>query len=147
MACLLFAGCSTNSGVKSATSKSAMKETATPVIDHFFKQLSSANAEEAISGLLSNNDNIITDDSSITELKAKLKNIGVYSGKYVDYSLLKEKEIQGNIAMYSFLVRYEKKYYRFIFEFYNNGTSIKIYKFRFDDALDIEIEESLKLYN
>lgn len=49
-------------------------------------------------------------------------------------------------SIYSFLVKYEKKFYRFIFTFYNTGTKIKIYKFSYDDVLDLELEESLKLY-
>jgi hypothetical protein len=38
------------------------------------------------------------------------------------------------------------KIYRLTFSFYNNDLAVKIYKFSFDDVIDIEMEESLKLY-
>jgi hypothetical protein len=68
------------------------------------------------------------------------------SGAYRGKSLIKKKSINDDIAVYSYLAKYDKKFYRFLFVFYNNGIKTKIYKFLFDDTAELEIEESLKLY-
>ena len=132
---------------ETATSgKSRIKEDATSVINNFFKELSSGNDKNAITRMLSSNKNFILEDSAVSDLITKLIQINTHSGRFVDYKLMKEREVQGAVSLYSYLVRYEKKYYGFLFQFYNNGQSTQIYKFSFDDNLDIEIEESLKLY-
>jgi hypothetical protein len=117
-----------------------------PVIDGFFKTVESGNYKGAIDELLSSNENIQLKDSGTIDMKNKFSAINELSGTYRGKSLLKKKSIQGDIAIYSYLVKYDKKFYRFVFEFYNNGVKTKIYKFLFDDNLEIELEESLKLY-
>ncbi len=59
---------------------------------------------------------------------------------FSSYRLIGEKKIGNDIATYS------KRLYRFTFMFYNNDKTIKLYKFVFDDNMDVELEESLKLY-
>jgi len=68
------------------------------------------------------------------------------AGPYRGESLLKKRTINDDIAVYSYLAKYDKKFYRFIFVFYNNGLKTRIYKFLFDDTAELEMEESLKLY-
>jgi hypothetical protein len=59
---------------------------------------------------------------------------------------LKKRFMNDDIGMYSYLAKYDKKFYRFVFMFYNNGKTVKLYKFLFDDNIDLELEESLKFY-
>jgi hypothetical protein len=140
--CLVYSGC------KSPESKISTKLNAasTPVIDGFFKKMASHNYKEALDELLSSNENIDQRDSATILMKERFDQINQLSGTYMGKSLLKERSINDDIAIYSYLVKYEKKFYRFVFVFYNNGIKIKIYKFLFDDTVEIEIEESLKLY-
>ena len=59
---------------------------------------------------------------------------------------MRKKLLEDDLGVYSYLVRYEKKFYRFVFVFYNNSKAVKIYRFSFDDTIDIELEEAIKLY-
>lgn len=149
--CIALVGCASDTVNKStkdnATSKSVIKEAATPLIEQFFKELSAGAHEQAIINLLATNENINLQDSAVLDLKTKIAFIATHTGNFVDHKLLKERDVEGAIAFYSYLVRYEKKYFRILFQFYNNGKSTKIYKFFYDETLDLEAEESLKLYS
>jgi hypothetical protein len=117
-----------------------------PIIDSFFQKVESKNYKVAIDDLLSSNENIDLKDSGTIVLKDKFATINQISGDYRGNSLLKKKSINNDIVVYSYLAKYDKKFYRFLFAFYNNGVKTKIYKFSFDDSAELEIEESLKLY-
>lgn len=139
-----FIGCTMQP--KKHLDKSLIKTSALPSIVTFFKLLSSGKTDTAVSQLLSSNENISIEDSATINIKDKLRLISSSSGRFIDYKLLREKAVDDCIEMYSYIARYEKKYYRFIFVFYNNGESVKIYKFLFDENIDYELEESLKFY-
>jgi len=62
------------------------------------------------------------------------------------YKLLLKRSIHDKIIIYSYLVMYIVKFYRFVFIFYKPNEVIYPYKFIFDDTLEFELEESLKLY-
>jgi|HubBroStandDraft_1064217.scaffolds.fasta_scaffold292911_1 hypothetical protein len=121
-------------------------KTCVPIIESFFQKVSSKNYNTAINELLSANENIDLKDSATIALKSKFSVINQVSGVYRGNSLIKKRSINEDIAIYSYLAKYDKKFYRFIFEFYNNGVQTKIYKFLFDDSAEFELEESLKLY-
>jgi hypothetical protein len=112
----------------------------------FFNRIGTPDYAAALDSLLLSNKNIDFTDSATTKLKEGFKNINELSGKYLGYKLLKKRIVLDDIAIYSYLVKYEKKFYRFIFIFYNTGAKVNIYKFAYDDVLDLELEESLKLY-
>ena len=113
---------------------------------NFFSQIGTPAYAAALDSLLLSNTNIDFTDSVTTKLREGFKSINELSGKYLGYKLLKKRVVQDDIAIYSYLVKYEKKFYRFVFTFYNTGTKVSIYKFAYDDILDIELEESIKLY-
>jgi hypothetical protein len=115
-------------------------------IDDFFKKVEAGEHKLALQNLLSQNEDIVLKDSATINLIGKFNYVNEMSGKYIGNQLLKKRLINSDIAMYSYLVKYERKFYRFLFEFYNNGNGGKIYKFKFDDNLDLEMEESIKLY-
>jgi hypothetical protein len=140
--CILF-GCK-NDGVGGTSGK--LDSICIPVIDSFFHRIETNNYKAALSDLLATNENIDLKDSGTISLEEKFSDINRFSGAYRGKSLLKKKIINDDLAVYSYLVKYDKKFYRFVFVFYNNGTATKIFKFLFDDTLEIEIEESLKLY-
>jgi hypothetical protein len=121
-------------------------KTCVPIIGNFFQKVSSKNYNAAIDELLSANENIDLKDSATIALKSKFSVINQVSGVYRGNSLIRKRSINDDIAIYSYLAKYDKKFYRFIFEFYNNGVQTKIYKFLFDDSAEFELEESLKLY-
>ncbi len=139
--CIAFSGCKSES-----TSETKLDSTSRSVINDFFRKMEANNYKTALDDLLQSNENIDLKDSSTILLKQRFDEINKFSGAYKGSSLLKKRIINSDIAVYSYLTKYDKKFYRFIFFFYNNGTETKIYKFMFNDTIEIEIEESLKLY-
>lgn len=117
-----------------------------PVIKSFFESVQSGQYKAALEDLLKKNDNIDLQDSMTLVLKKKFNDINESSGKFVSDRLLRKKQIGDDLGVYSYFVRYEKKFYRFIFTFYNNGSQVKVYKFSFDDTIDVELEEAIRLY-
>jgi len=117
-----------------------------PVIETFFNNIGDGKIDIALENLLSRNENIDLQDSATINLKNKFETIYKYSGKFIGKKLIRQKNLNDDLGIYVYLVKFEKKFYRFIFTFYNNGTQTKIYKFSFDDTIDSELEESIKLY-
>lgn len=113
---------------------------------NFFNRIGTSDYSLALDSLLLSNKDIDFTDSTTIKLKEEFKGINELSGRYLGYKLLRKRIVQDDIAIYSYLVKYEKKFYRFIFIFYNTGTKVNIYRFGYDNALDLELEESLKLY-
>ena len=119
---------------------------ATPLIDSFFSSIQKKEVALAIDNLLASNSNISLTDSATLFLRGSFNFINEVSGSFMGYRLLKKRYIENDIAIYSYLSKYDKKFYRFIFIFYNNGVKTKLYKFLFDEGLDSELEGSLKFY-
>jgi hypothetical protein len=117
-----------------------------PTIRSFFADVQSGNYKRSLHDLLSKNENIDLQDSLTLQLENKFGVINEVSGRFVSERLLRKKELGDDLGVYVYLVKYEKKFYRFVFTFYNNGSSVKVYKFSFDDAIDIELEDGMKLY-
>ena len=137
---LIVIGCNSQS-VKKNIDKSAI-----PIIESFFKNVETKDPTDALGALLGSNPNIDLKDSASLNLKNSFVLINEAAGPYRGYRLLKKRFINDDIGIYSYLAKYDKKFYRFVFMFYNNGKSVKLYKFLFDDNIDLELEESLKFY-
>ncbi len=133
-------------GCSSQPNKNSIDKKAMPLIDSLFKNVVTQNATAALEQLLASNPNINLRDSATINLQNSFVLINEASGPFMGYRLLKKRSLEDDITIYSYLAKYEKKFYRFVFIFYNNGKSIKLYKFLFDDNIDVELEESLKFY-
>ena len=142
LVCTTF-GCDTRN-VKENNSK--LEKESQPIIDVFFDKLKSGNFRTALSELLSNNEDIDMKDSATLNLESSFNSINALSGRFESKRFLRKKELGNDVGVYVYLVKYEKKFYRFSFTFYNNDVEVKIYKFSFDDAIDTELEEAIKLY-
>jgi hypothetical protein len=116
------------------------------VIDNLFQGIKNNKPTESLIKLISQNKNINQGDSATQELIKKFSFINSCSGSYLGNKLLLKRNITDKVIIYSYLVMYEKKFYRFIFIFYNPSDNMVPYKFIFDDNLEFEQEESLKLY-
>jgi len=137
---VLFAGCN------SQPSQSYLEKAAIPIIDSFFVGLRKNDVSNSLVQLLTSNPNISLNDSITQDLKNKFILINETAGTYMGERLVKKRLLENDIAVYSYLVKYDRKFYRFIFMFYNNGKTVKLYKFLFDDDIDMELEGSLKFY-
>ena len=141
LACFTFIWCQ---GQKK--SDSILDRQCLPQIESFFDGMKNGKYEQSIDILLKSNTEIDLNDSSTLDLIRKFRKMNQFSGKYIQYKILKQKKIENDIAIYSCLVKYEIKFYRFVFIFYRPTDKATIYKFIFDDSVDIELEESLKMY-
>ena len=141
---VLFIGISCQS--ENSQAENAVDISAKAVIEPFLNSLKERDVTHSLEKLLANNNNIRIDDSVTLDLKRKFIHIHENSGAYSSFRLVKAKRVGDDIAVYSYLVKYSEKFYRFIFMFYNNGHSVRLYKFSFDDSMAVEMEESLKYY-
>ena len=133
-------------GCNSSSSKNKIDKSALPLIDSFFSIIKTKKPGLALDHLLASNPSINSKDSTTLNLKSSFILINEGSGPYIGYRMLKKRYIEDDISIYSYLAKYENNFYRFIFMFYNNGKSVKLYKFLFDSDLDVELEGSLKFY-
>ena len=115
-----------------------------PFIDAFFKTIRTKGASVSVEKLLASNPEIDNSTTAAINLKRRLVTIHENSGRFMGYRLLKKRFLDDDIGVYSYLVKYEKNFYRFAFTFYNNGSSIRLFKFLFDDNIDAELERSIR---
>ena len=132
-------------GCNTFKKNSTIDNTASSIIDTFFSKIKKE-PQVALEDLLKTNPHILIEDSVTLNLKDKFNNINENAGVFMGYKLLKKRFIDDDIGIYSYLAKYEVKFYRFIFVFYNNDKNIKLYQFMFNDDLDEELEGSLKYY-
>ena len=129
----IIVGCKENEGKK-------IQQEATPTIDRFFLKLQASDFPTALNDLIASNPLILPGDSDVVDVRKRFLAIAEYSGAYRGRSLINKKIVNDDLAAFSYLVKYDKKFYRFIFVFYNNGTNTKIFKFSFDDSAELELE-------
>lgn len=140
---LIFNGCSENN--KAEYSK-VIDSKSEPLIESFFQSLQKGDFQNSLKTLLATNESIDLKDSSTIKLLSSFEDMNAYSGKLVSKRLIRKRNLQDDVCIYSYIVKYEKKFYRYVFVFYNNDINIKLFKFSFDDSIGIELEESIKLY-
>lgn len=146
--CLLFSiqSCSDRE-IENKNSTTHFDKICEPIISDFFHKIQSGQYEEGINGLLISNPNMNTDDSVAINLRDQFRKINTVSGKFVKYTLMKKRAIDNDLCVYSYLAKYETNFYRFVFVFYNNNSSVRLYRYSFDSSIDFEVEESLKYYS
>lgn len=137
-------------GVISCTTSKSKEEPAIEkeskyYIDNFFADLNSRN-EETVVNLLKTNSNLDLKDSSSLDLIQKIKEIPNTSGDFMEQSLINKRIINNDIALFNYLAKYDRKFYRFTFVFYNNSKKVKIFKLSFDESVAYELEEGQRLY-
>lgn len=122
-----------------------LEATAHSTIQSFFSAIGKGDSSAMIT-LLKQNDNIDLTDSLTIDLLNKFDFMNQNSGTFISDTLLRKKTLNNDVGVYCYLAKYEKKFYKFTFVFYNNGKEVKIYRFSFDESIDIELEEGIKLY-
>jgi len=116
------------------------------IVNSFFNSIKSGDYNKGLNELLGGNDFIDMKDSGTIQMQNKFRLLNEASGKFVSDKLLRKRSLGNDLAVYIYFVKYDKKFYRFTFTFYNNDSDVKIYKFEFDDTMDSEIVESLRFY-
>ena len=125
---------------------SAFDKECTRTIKLFFKEIESNKYNDGLETLLRQNPGIDFTDSTTINLREQFSVLNKISGKYNGNTFLRKKLIGEDVGAYSYLAKYDKKYYRFLFVFYNTEGTTRIFKFKFDDSITQELEESLRIY-
>jgi hypothetical protein len=150
--CLFCFGAMAQTPVKKPAAKAAVaKPAAAPksapqLIDAFFKKYKDKGADTAINYLFGTN-KLLANLPQLSVLKAKLDSLPQLAGKYMGHELIVQKSASPSLFFYSYLVKFENQPYRFTFMFYKPGNEWRLYRFKYDDQLDPELEEAGKISN
>lgn len=135
----------------SATTKPAAKkvtETAKGVVSYietFFKKYKTS-SDSAIDYIFGTN-KLFTNLSQINMLKSKLDSLQLSLGPFIGRELIAEKSATNSLVIYSYIVKHENQPIRFIFMFYKPHNDWELYRFNYDDGMDAEMLESVKINN
>jgi hypothetical protein len=136
---------------KTAAAAGAAKAAVAPksvpaIIDAFFKKYKDKGADTAIDYLFGTN-KLLANLPQLAVLKAKLDSLPQSAGKYVGHELIVQKSASPSLFFYSYLVKFENQPYRFTFMFYKPQNDWELYRFKYDDQIDSELEEAGKINN
>jgi hypothetical protein len=121
-------------------------KTASNIIDSFFKKYKDDGTGPAIDYLFGTN-KLFTDSAQISVLKTKLDALRQTLGDYVGKELIIQKDASASLVFYAILVKHEKSPLRFTFMFYKPKNDWVLYRFKYDDQMDAELEDAGKITN
>lgn len=134
-----------------AATKPAAKKAAEPTkgvvsyIETFFKKYKTS-SDSAIDYIFGTN-KLFTNLSQINLLKSKLDSLQISLGPFIGRELIAEKSATNSLVIYSYIVKHENQPIRFIFMFYKPHNEWELYRFNYDDGMDAEMLESVKINN
>lgn len=114
-------------------------------IETFFKKYKTS-SDSAIDYIFGTN-KLFTNLSQINLLKAKLDTLQLSLGPFISRELIAEKSATNSLVIYSYIVKHENQPIRFIFMFYKPHNDWELYRFNYDDGMDAEMLESVKINN
>ena len=115
-------------------------------IETFFKKYK-ANPDSAIDYIFGTNQLFARNALQINVLKMKMDSLQLSLGKYTGRELISEKSASPSLVVYSYLVKHENQPVRFTFIFYKAQNEWTLYRFNYDDAMDQELFEAVKINN
>ena len=121
-------------------------KSAVSVIDTFFKKYKFDGTSAAIDFLFGTN-KYFTNTAGIGQLKAKLDSLRQGIGMYLGKDLISQKNASNSLYFYSYLVKHEVQPLRFTFIFYKPQNDWVLYRFKYDDQMDVELEDAGKINN
>ncbi|MDP9077603.1 MAG: hypothetical protein M3O71_09300 [Bacteroidota bacterium] len=136
---------------EAAPAKPAAKPAAAPVVkgaadlvNTFFKKYKEDGTSLAIDYLFGTN-KYFTNTAGINQLKAKLDSLRQGIGLFLGKDLIVQKNASNSLVFYSYLVKHEIQPIRFTFIFYKPQNDWVLYRFKYDDQMDIELEDAGKI--
>ena len=141
----IIIGCAFNAKAQTTTpATQTVSKGAMSYIDVFFKKYK-VSSDSAIDYLFSTNKLFVHNSYQINQLKQKLDSLDFSIGKYLGKELISEKSATPSLVVYSFLVKHENQPVRFTFMFYKPENEWELYRFNYDDAMDLELMEAAKI--
>jgi hypothetical protein len=146
--CSLYAAAQTATKPAAPAKKTAVKAPASKgavaIIDTFFKKYKNDGTSPAIDFLFETNI-LFTDAARITLLKVKLDSLRQSIGGYIGKELISQKSAGNSLVLYSYLVKHDNQPIRFTFMFYKAKDDWILYRFKYDDQMDLELEDAGKI--
>jgi len=142
--CFFFAKAQTPAKPTDATAvapKGAMS-----LVDSFFKKYKEDGTAAAIDYLFGTN-KLFDNNAGVGVLKIKLDSLRQTIGLYTGKDLITQKNAGTGLYLYSYLVKHENSPLRFTFIFYKPKNDWVLYRFKYDDQLDIELIDAAKIVN
>lgn len=116
------------------------------IIDKFFDFYKNKTPNEAVDYIFSTNKWISESKDKVENVKLTLNGTLKLLGKYAGHNLITKKSIEDHLALYTYMVRYDRQPLRFSLLFYKASTEWKLLNFSYDDSLDEELQEASKAY-
>ena len=116
------------------------------LVDAFFKKYKDDGTAVAVDYLFGTN-KYFTNTAGINQLKGKLDSLRQNIGAYLGKDLIVQKSASNSLVFYSYLVKHEIQPIRFTFIFYKPQNDWVLYRFKYDDQIDAELEEAGKINN
>jgi len=121
-------------------------KSALSIIDAFFKKYKDDGTGPAVDYLFGTN-KYFTNTGGISQLKVKLDSLRLTVGAYLGKELIAQRSASPSLYFYSILVKNEIQPLRFTFMFYKPKNDWVLYRFKYDDQMDTELEEAGKINN
>ena len=147
--CSLYSNAQTETKPAASAKKTTVKtppvsKGAVAIIDTFFKKYKNDGTNPAIDFLFKTNI-LFTDVARITLLKVKLDSLRQSIGGYIGKELISQKSAGNSLVLYSYLVKHDNQPIRFTFMFYKAKDDWILYRFKYDDQMDLELEDAGKI--
>ncbi|WP_428328214.1 hypothetical protein [Mucilaginibacter sp.] len=143
-----YAAAQTAEPAAAATAKPAVVTVkgATSLVDAFFKKYKDDGSGPAIDYIFGTN-KYFSNSAGITQLKGHLDSLRQNIGAYLGKELIVQKNASNSLVLYSYLVKHEVQPIRITFMFYKPKNDWVLYRFKYDDQIDAELEEAGKINN
>jgi hypothetical protein len=131
--------------VISVTPVAASPKSVPAILETFFKKYKDS-SDASIDYLFGTN-KYFTNTGGINQLKMKLDSLRITLGAYVGKEIIVQKSASPSLVLYTYLVKHEIQPVRFTFMFYKPHSDWVLYRFKYDEEMDIELEEAGKINN
>jgi hypothetical protein len=115
------------------------------ILETFFKKYKDS-SDAAIDYLFGTN-KYFTNTGGINQLKQKLDSLRITLGAYAGKELIVQKSASPSLILYTYLVKHDIQPVRFTFMFYKPHSDWVLYRFKYDEEMDVELEEGAKINN
>ena len=143
---IFFVKAQTTGKPAQATATTAAPKGAMSLADSFFKKYKEDGTAAAIDYIFSTN-KLFDNNAGVGVLKVKLDSLRQTIGLYTGKDLIGQKNAGNGLYLYSFLVKHENSPLRFTFIFYKPKNDWVLYRFKYDDQLDVELIDAAKIVN
>ena len=90
------------------------------------------------------NEWLANDKEEIGKIKAEVLEYKTTLGDYMGFEKLINKHIGGNLNVFVYLVKYERRPLKFIFKYYKSKNKWMLYKFKIEENIDRDIDKIIE---